>query len=68
MTDSERNPIHHTRKMRERMDELAAHLRSDVEKVDEPKFRAMFETAAEVMGGLAKAFDDYARKNEAAWR
>jgi hypothetical protein len=28
----------------------------------------MFETAAEVLGGLSKAFSDYERKNEAAWR
>jgi hypothetical protein len=28
----------------------------------------MFETSAEVLTGLAKAFDDYERKNEAAWR
>ena len=37
-------------------------------KVDEPQFKAMFETSAEVLPGLAKAFDDYERKNEAAWR
>jgi hypothetical protein len=29
---------------------------------------AMFETAAEVLKGLVKAFDDYEKKNEAAWR
>jgi hypothetical protein len=28
----------------------------------------MFETAAEVLGGLEKAFKDYEQKNEAAWR
>jgi hypothetical protein len=28
----------------------------------------MFETSAEVLGGLLKAFSDYAKKNEAAWR
>jgi hypothetical protein len=28
----------------------------------------MFETAAEVLTGLIKAFDDYEKKNEAAWR
>ena len=40
----------------------------DIAKVDEPQFKAMFETSAEVLGGLVKAFDDYERKNEAAWR
>ena len=32
------------------------HLRQDVEKVDEPQLKAMFETSAEVLGGLIKAF------------
>jgi hypothetical protein len=30
--------------------------------------KAMFETSAEVLGGLRKAFQDYEQKNEAAWR
>lgn len=37
-------------------------------KVNEPQLKAMFETAAEVLGGLQKAFADYERKNEAAWK
>jgi hypothetical protein len=28
----------------------------------------MFETSAEVLGGLEKAFRDYEQKNEDAWR
>jgi hypothetical protein len=28
----------------------------------------MFETSAEVLGGLQKAFQDHERKNESAWR
>jgi hypothetical protein len=28
----------------------------------------MFETSAEVLGGLIKAFRDYEQKNEIAWR
>jgi hypothetical protein len=50
------------------MQETVKHLREDIGKVDEPQLRAMFETAAEVLVGLAKAFDDYEKKNEAAWR
>ena len=30
--------------------------------------KAMFETSAEVLGGLCKAFRDSECKNEAAWR
>jgi hypothetical protein len=43
-------------------------MREDVEKVDDPKFKAMFETSAEVLGGLVKAFSDFEQKNEPAWR
>jgi hypothetical protein len=44
------------------------HLRQDIDKVDEPQLKAMFETSAEVLTGLVKAFDDYEKKNESAWR
>jgi hypothetical protein len=64
----DRNPLHHTRKMQRAMQELRDHLREDIEKVDEPQFKAMFETSAEVLGGLIKAFRDYEQKNESAWR
>jgi hypothetical protein len=62
------DPRYHTRRMRERLREDIDHLRDDVETVDEPQLKAMFETAAEVLGGLAKAFEDYEKKNEPAWR
>jgi len=65
---SEKNPQVHTRKMKERLKETVTHLRQDIEKVDEPKLAAMCETSAEVLNGLIKAFDDYEKKNEAAWR
>jgi hypothetical protein len=68
MTATERDPLHHTQKMRRRLDETIEHLRADIDKVDEPQFKAMFETAAEVLGGLAKAFRDYEQKNESAWK
>ena len=65
---ADRDPLHHTQKMKKRLNETIAHLREDVEKVDEPQLKAMFETSAEVLGGLVKAFSDYQQKNESAWR
>ena len=65
---SDRNPRHHTQKMQKALREIKDHLRKDIEKVDEPQLKAMFETAAEVLGGLIKAFHDYEEKNESAWR
>ena len=62
------DPRHHTQKMQKRLQETIVHLCQDIEKVDEPQLKAMFETAAEVLGGLVKAFRDYEQKNEPAWR
>lgn len=65
---ADRDPRHHTRKMQRALREIKDHLREDIEKVDEPQLKAMFETSAEVLGGLIKAFSDYEKKNESAWR
>ena len=65
---SKNNPIHHTQKIKVRMRQLIDHLREDVGKITEPKAQALFETSAEVLTGLAKAFDDYEKKSEEAWR
>ncbi|WFU11268.1 hypothetical protein QA646_22975 (plasmid) [Rhizobium sp. CB3090] len=67
-TKADGDPRHHTQKMQARLKETMDHLRADIEKVDEPQLKAMFETAAEVLGGLRKAFSDYEKKNESAWR
>ena len=64
----ENEPRHHIEKMQARLKETIDHLRSDIDKVSEPQLRAMFETAAEVLTGLRKAFSDYEKKTEKAWR
>jgi hypothetical protein len=64
----ERDPLYHTRKMKKVLAETIDHLRKDIGKVEEPQFKAMFETAAEVLAGLEKTFTDYEMKNEKAWR
>ena len=65
---SRNNPLHHTTKIKARLRQLIDHLRGDVEKVTEPKAQALFETSAEVLTGLCKAFNDYEQKSERAWR
>ena len=62
------HPRHHTRKMQKALSEIQEHLRKDVEKVDEPQLKALYETSAEVIGGLIKAFREYEQKNEPASR
>ncbi|MBG0741050.1 hypothetical protein IV500_16885 [Paeniglutamicibacter antarcticus] len=64
----ENDPKRHTMQVRSRLTELAEHLREDVEKVDEPGFKALFETTAEVLTGLEKAFAGYEEKTGSAWR
>jgi hypothetical protein len=65
---ADQDPRRHVHKMAKALADVQTHMREDIDKIDDPKFKAMFETSAEVLGGLIKAFDDYERKNEAAWR
>ncbi|GAA1337409.1 hypothetical protein [Arthrobacter roseus] len=58
----ESDPYRHTMQVRARLTELAEHLREDVQKVDEPGFKALFETAAEVLTGLETAVAGYEKK------
>jgi hypothetical protein len=67
MQGSERDPRTHTQNMTRRLQETVDHLRQDIEKIDEPQLKAMFETSAEFLIGLQKAFSDYEQKNERAW-
>ena len=48
--------------------QLITQVRKDIEQVEEPKAQALFETTAEVLIGLRKAYEDYAKGNEDAWR
>ncbi len=68
MASPDRTPQHHVEKMKGRLQEIVTHMREDIQKVDEPQLKAMFETSAEVLIGLTKAFSDYEKKNEPAWR
>ncbi|AJD42633.1 hypothetical protein RGR602_CH03324 [Rhizobium gallicum bv. gallicum R602sp] len=67
-SEADRNPRYHTQKMQTHLQETITHLREDIDKVDEPQLKAMFETSAEVLIGLKTAFAHYEQKNESAWR
>ena len=62
------DPDAHAKNMEQQFSELAEHLREDVEKVECPKAKAMFETAAEVLTGLRTAFEHYRKGTEKAFR
>ncbi len=61
-------PEPHVRQIRKKVHELILHLRDDVERISDPKAKAMFETSAEVLAGLEKTLVDFEQKNEPAWR
>jgi hypothetical protein len=72
MTDraqfSEDDPRHHTEKLKSMLSEVIDHAREDVNKVNDGKAQALFETTAEVLIGLRKAYTDFEQGNEPAWR
>jgi hypothetical protein len=65
---AEDDPRHHTIKIRGMLGDLRDHLREDVSKVEDPRAEALFETTAEVLGGLIIAYEHYERGAEEAWR
>ncbi len=64
---AESDPHQHIHQMSAYLQETINRLREDIEKVDEPQLKAMFETSAEVLAGLKKAYRDYEQKKESAW-
>jgi hypothetical protein len=66
-TNCAENAKCHAKKISGEMEKLLNHLRTDSEEVSDPQAKAMFETSAEVLAGLVKAFDDYERETEKAW-
>jgi hypothetical protein len=64
----EDDPRHHTAKLKAMLNDTARHAREDIDKIDDPKAQALFETTAEVLIGLMTAYDHYEHKAEPAWR
>ncbi len=50
------------------IDDLVKKIRKNIGKVNYPKADALFETSAEVLLGLKKAYDDFLKHEEKAWR
>ena len=62
------DPVVHSENIQRMLSELANHARRDIDQVDEPRFQALLETTAEVLGGLQTAFSDYNQGKEKAWK
>jgi hypothetical protein len=67
-TIASKDPRAHTGNVRKEFGELIEHLLGDINKMDEPKAQALFETAAEVITGLDIAFKHYEEKSGKAWK
>lgn len=65
-TIASKDPRAHTANVRKEFRGLVEHLRDDINKIDELKAQALFETAAEVISGLDTAFKHYEEKSERA--
>ena len=68
MQYSEKDPRHHTAKLKQMLRDVADHAREDIGKVSDPKAQALFETTAEVLTGLQKAYQDFEERSEQAWK
>ncbi len=64
----ESDPRRHTAKIKDMLSGVTQHVREDVGKIDDPRAQALFETTAEVLQGLMKAYDDFDAKTERAWK
>lgn len=62
------NPKAHAQNIRDGLQGVKNHLHKDIEKIDDPSAKALFETSAEVLTGLIKAFSHYEQKSEKAWK
>lgn len=63
-----RDPKYHAANIRRMLGEVADHARQDVGKVDDKRAQALFETTAETLEGLARAYEHYSQGVEEAWR
>jgi len=66
--DTSADPRQHTANIKRMLNEVVNHVRQDVDRVDDPKAQALFETTAEVLRGLITAYEHYEGRTENAWR
>lgn len=64
-----RNETHaYIAKMHGKLSELINELREDIQALDDPQAKALFETSAEVLSGLRTSFEHFETNTEAAWK
>ena len=58
----------HTQHIKTMLQGAMLRIREDIKRTDDPAAKALFETSAETLGGLVKAYDDFLKKAEPAWQ
>jgi hypothetical protein len=66
--ENSNDPMVHVSNLKSEFTSLIEHLRSDISKIEDRSAKALFETSAEVLIGLKKAFSDFESKSEPAWK
>jgi hypothetical protein len=66
--EATRTPQEHAEHIAHMLLEAQRECRADIERVNDPKAQALFETVAEVLSGTTKALTDYSQRNEQAWQ
>jgi len=67
MKTAEYEPRVRAERIRRQLQDTLKDLRHDIEHIEEPQLKAIMETSAEVVAGLVKTLQEYARKSESAW-
>lgn len=61
-------PGEHAQHIAHMLQQAQQECREDVKRINDPKAQALFETIAEVVGGLLKALEHYQTGSEPAWQ
>ena len=61
------DPRYYVANIKRMLGDVQTHVRDDTRRVGDQQARALFETTAEVLGGLIKAYEDYERRAP-AWQ
>jgi hypothetical protein len=67
-TEADMTPKEHAQRIANMLQQAQQECRADIERIDDPKAQALFETIAEVLGGTMRALEHYQAGNEPAWQ
>ncbi len=67
-TEANMTPGEHAQRIASMLQQAQQECRADIERIDDPKAQALFETIDEVLGGTMRALEHYRARNEPAWR